>query len=177
MTETVKLPPTSTLYEYEFHELANLFPLIEDDEIDALILDIQRQGILNSITLYQGRILDGRNRYRAAKDARHKFTARDFVELAPGTDAKEFVISANVQRRQLKPEQRREFIGRLLRDMPSASNRQIAKLAASDDKTVADVRRKQEERWAEFSETWRGFSDTERSKFAFNGYSARMRFR
>jgi hypothetical protein len=40
-----------------------MFPLIEGDEYVALVLDIGRQRILNPITLFEGRILDGRNRY------------------------------------------------------------------------------------------------------------------
>ena len=165
MQEAVKLPPTATLFEYEFHELANLFPLVEGEDYSALIEDIRDHGILNPITLYQGRILDGRNRYRAAKESGHKFTPRDFVELAPNVDAREYVLSANVQRRQLKPEQRRQLVAKLIRKTPTESNRAIAKLAACDDKTVADERRKMEAALAEFMETWRGFCDWERTKF------------
>jgi hypothetical protein len=42
--------------DYEFHELAGLFPLIEGDEFDAFVDTFRRQGLLNPITLYQGRI-------------------------------------------------------------------------------------------------------------------------
>ena len=68
-------------------------------------------GLLNPITLYQGKILDGRNRYRAAKEAGCKLTAKDFRDLPPGEDPKAFVISTNAQRRQLNQEGKRKFIG------------------------------------------------------------------
>ena len=37
--------------DYEFHELAGLFPLIEGDEFDAFVDTFRRQGLLNPITL------------------------------------------------------------------------------------------------------------------------------
>jgi hypothetical protein len=51
--------------EYAFHELATVFPLLEGGEYTALIDDIRRHGLLEPITLFEGKILDGRNRYRA----------------------------------------------------------------------------------------------------------------
>jgi ParB-like chromosome segregation protein Spo0J len=53
--------------ELAFHPIANIFPLIEDDELDALIQSIRKRGVREPITLYEGEILDGRRRYRAAR--------------------------------------------------------------------------------------------------------------
>lgn len=44
MDDNTNLPPAPTLHEYQFHELADMFPLIEGDEYVALVLDIGRQG-------------------------------------------------------------------------------------------------------------------------------------
>jgi hypothetical protein len=142
-----------------------MFPLIEGDEYVALVLDIGCQGILNPITLFEGRILDGKNRYNAAKDAGHKFTARDFVELAPGTNPRDFVISANAQRRQMNADQKQQFIWKLIRDLPKESNRYIAKLAACDEKTVRNARAKLEDPSNELVERWNGLETVDRSKF------------
>ena len=60
-------PTPEPSFEYAFHELANEHPLMEGDEFDNLVEDIRKHGILDPIMLYQGMILDGRNRYRAAK--------------------------------------------------------------------------------------------------------------
>ena len=50
----------------EFHELANIFPLIEGEDLEALVEDIWKNGIQeNIIYTFEGKILDGRNRYRA----------------------------------------------------------------------------------------------------------------
>jgi ParB-like chromosome segregation protein Spo0J len=165
MDQTTKLPPTPTLCEYEFHELADMFPLIEGDEYDALVSAIQRQGLLNPITLFKGKILDGRNRYRAAKEAGHKFTARDYVELPQGVDPEEFVISANIHRRQLNNKQKREFIAKLIRKKPSESDRVIGKRAGVDGKTVASVREELKRQSKEFAKTWKNFSDADRQEF------------
>lgn len=49
-----------------FHQLANLFPLIEGDAFAELVEDIRAYGVREKIKILDGQILDGRNRYRAA---------------------------------------------------------------------------------------------------------------
>ena len=51
-----------------------------------------------------------------------------------------FVLSANLHRRHLTPEQKRELIVKVLKAKPEQSNRQTAKQVKADDKTVAKVR-------------------------------------
>jgi hypothetical protein len=53
-------------------------------------------------------------------------------------------LSANIHRRHLTAEQKRELIAKVLKAQPSKSNRTIAKQAKVDDKTVAVVRGKLE---------------------------------
>ena len=113
MSDVAKLPATPTP-EYEFHELAARFDLTEGEEYNSLIDSIERQGLLNPITLYQGKILDGRNRYRAAKAAKYRFAPRDFVELPASINPKDFVLSVNVQHRHLNTEQKRTLVIQLL---------------------------------------------------------------
>jgi hypothetical protein len=56
-----------------FHPLADLLPLLQGAEFDRLVADIAEQGLLNAITLYQGQILDGRNREKSAlRSLRHR---------------------------------------------------------------------------------------------------------
>jgi hypothetical protein len=165
MSDTAKLPTAPTLYEFEFHALAARFDLIEGEEYDALIDSIERQGLLHPITIYQGKILDGRNRYRAAKAARYNFTARDFVELRAGADPNDFVINTNVQRRHLNTDQKKELVIQLMRERPDASDRQIAKLTGVDPKTVGNHRRALEERSTEFAKAWRGLDKVQRREF------------
>jgi hypothetical protein len=50
----------------QFHQYANVFPLLDGEEFDTLAESIKRSGIREKIVLHEGKILDGRNRYRAA---------------------------------------------------------------------------------------------------------------
>ena len=50
----------------EFHEVANIFPMMQGDEFDALKADIDANGLREPVWLHpDGRIIDGRNRYLA----------------------------------------------------------------------------------------------------------------
>lgn len=85
-----------------FHPLANVFPLMEGEEFEALRLDIEAHGVREPIVLLDGEILDGRNRYRAAIGAGVDFKTFEF----DGDDPLAFVVSLNLRRRHLDESQR-----------------------------------------------------------------------
>jgi hypothetical protein len=126
------------LRAWEFHPLADLFPLMEGDEFEALVADIKTHGLRESIVTYQGKILDGRNRYRACHAAR----MQPYTEQGDGwiDDTAAYVISMNIRRRHLTGEQKRELIEKLLKASPERSNNALAKVVKVDDKTVGAVR-------------------------------------
>jgi hypothetical protein len=130
-----------------FHPLADIFPLMEGDEFDALVADIKANGLQKPIITYEGMILDGRNRYRAwiAAGIRRKLHENSEVIRIGGPDRPFFdpaayVISANIHRRHLTAEQKRELIAKLIKAQPKKSNRQIAKTAGVSHPHVAKVR-------------------------------------
>jgi hypothetical protein len=124
-----------------FHDLADTFPLISPEELKSLTEDIRKNGLHERITLFEGKILDGRNRYLAAKAAGITLTARDHFRTLPADlDPWDFVVSENIQRRHLTGEQKRDVIAALLTADPSKSDRAIAAVAKVDNKTVAKVR-------------------------------------
>jgi hypothetical protein len=138
MTDQSKPPADPP--EYTFHPLAETFPLISEDELSALAEDIRKNGMHEKITLFDGKILDGRNRYLALKQAGIKPTWENFRYLPKGVDPWDFVVSENIQRRHLTAEQKREVIASLLKADPTKSNRAIAATAKVDHQTVAAVR-------------------------------------
>src|SRR5690242_6164271 len=85
-----------------YHQLANIFPLIEGDAFKALVADVKEHGVREPIWLYQEKILDGRNRYRAASAAKVKCPS----QVYRGNDPLAFVISLNLKRRHLDESQR-----------------------------------------------------------------------
>lgn len=88
--------------ELEFHPLANIFPLIEGAEFEALVEDIRLNGQREPIVLLDGKILDGRNRYRACLRAGEDLASVTYY----GEDPVSFVISLNLRRRHLDESQR-----------------------------------------------------------------------
>jgi hypothetical protein len=72
------------------------------------------------------------------------FTGTYIFELEDGIDPYAFVISANIHRRHLTAEQRRDLIAAVLKADPTKSDRQIAETVRADHKTVGAVRAQQE---------------------------------
>jgi hypothetical protein len=89
--------------ELKYHPLAEIFPLLKGKEFAELVADIKANGVRQKITLHDGMILDGRNRHLACIEA---FVTPGFEDLPAGKDPGEFVLSANLHRRQLSESQR-----------------------------------------------------------------------
>lgn len=87
----------------EFHPLAELFPLMEGAEFEALVADILRHGLREPITLHAHKILDGRNRFRACEQAK---ILPIFEQWDCEGDIQAFVVSKNLHRRHLNESQR-----------------------------------------------------------------------
>jgi len=85
-----------------FHPLADCFPTLEGKPFAELVADIQQHGVLEPVWLYDGAILDGRNRYRASRIAGVACPTRTYT----GDDLVGFVVSMNLRRRHLDESQR-----------------------------------------------------------------------
>lgn len=86
----------------EDHPYSELFPLMGDSDLAALADDIEANGLRDPVYLFEGKILDGRNRYRACvlKGIDQK------VERYTGEDPIGFVVSKNLHRRHMTESQR-----------------------------------------------------------------------
>ena len=70
-----------------FHELASLMAMIEGKAKEDFKADIKLKGIQNKMMLFEGRLLDGRNRYTCGKELGFEFSEKDY-DLFTGTYAK-----------------------------------------------------------------------------------------
>jgi hypothetical protein len=141
---TTPTKPT-TFNDLTDHPLAEIFPLMEGVEFDALVDDIKANGVRELITLYEGKILDGRNRYRAVVKAamQYKLKEENFREYK-GTDPLGFVVSANLHRRHLTESQRATIAAKLVTttlghnqyNKTSITNEQAAKMLGVGEATV-----------------------------------------
>jgi hypothetical protein len=90
--------PVATLANAPVHPVADLFPYLGKDELIDLAQDIEENGQLQPIVLFEGAILDGRNRLAALKLA--GFSTADTIDYG-GDDPVGFIMSINLRRRHL----------------------------------------------------------------------------
>lgn len=110
-----------------FHPYSEVFPLLPDNELAELTEDIKAFGLRDSIWLYDGQILDGRNRWLACQRAKKEPHYRTFKGTPTGALA--LVVSANLKRRQLTIEQR-AFAAAKIATLRVGSNQHSPKNAA-----------------------------------------------
>lgn len=86
------------------HPLADLFPRLDGDDLQTLADDIADNGLHHAVVIYDGQVLDGRNRLAACELANVEPTFETFT----GTEeeALALVISLNLQRRHLTTAQK-----------------------------------------------------------------------
>jgi hypothetical protein len=149
----------------EAHPLAVMFPMIEGPELEALKASIATCGIREPIVIYEGKILDGRNRYAAGRVAGYRFVASNFEEFKEG-DPKAYVIDANVRRRHLSTAQKAEFVKRMIAEYPSMKDRQLAEMCGVGHMTVWKYRQPETDKAFEaFIAKWNTLTKEQRERF------------
>lgn len=86
---------------YEHHEAADAFPMMDAKRYEELKADIEKQGLRVPITLCDGKILDGRNRNKACEELGIEAKCEVFTG-----DPWAYVWSLNGERRDLVADQR-----------------------------------------------------------------------
>lgn len=95
------------------HPAADLFPMVEGDELRELCSDIKDRGLQQPIIVWRdGTLLDGRNRLVAC----YRTNQEVVLETYEGDDPVQFSLSANLHRRHLTPSQR-NMTGALAEDL------------------------------------------------------------
>jgi ParB-like chromosome segregation protein Spo0J len=124
---------------YEAHELSLAFPDMPPDQFKRLADDIRANGLNHPIVLLDGKILDGRHRYRGCIEVGVAPMFRDFMEGNPDEsshgDPVAFVTSENASRRHLNTSQLAHAIAAMAGwEREQAKKRQAA--AGGDKKSL-----------------------------------------
>jgi hypothetical protein len=144
------------------HPAAEAFPLLPPDELKGHADDIEANGLRQKVVIYRDAdgiewLVDGRNRLDAMESRGRllltpngqlnpKYVGEIVHQMGQPPDIAALVISLNDKRRHNTLAQRRVAIANVLKTDPSKSNRQAAKAAGVDHKTVAAVRAEAEGR-------------------------------
>jgi site-specific DNA-methyltransferase (adenine-specific) len=126
----------------EFHPVANIFPLMSGDEFESLTDDIRANGLREAIWLHQdGRIIDGRNRYRACEVAA---VEPEYRTLTAPVSLVAFVSSMNLKRRHLNAAEKVKVAVEMLPHLEAeAKERQrMGKQKIADPEDVGQARDK-----------------------------------
>lgn len=90
---------TTSEQELAVHPLARLIPLISLGDLDRLYDDISEHGVNEPLIMFEGQVLDGRNRLAVASTLGVPVTLKEFE--GNEYEARAFVWSANAARRHL----------------------------------------------------------------------------
>ncbi len=131
MNAVAHIEPEATLHRAPaepmiWHDLANLFPLLEGEAFWSLVEDIKANGVREPIVMFEGKVLDGRNRYLAAREAGVSYPVTEYE----GDDPLAFVVSLNLKRRHLNESQRAMAAARIAK-LPRGANQHTAIAAPS----------------------------------------------
>lgn len=87
----------------EHHPIADIFPMMSEEEYEGLREDIRQHGQREPITVWRGLLVDGRNRLRACEELGIE---PEIGELLEETDPVQYAFSQNLHRRHLTVAQR-----------------------------------------------------------------------
>ena len=93
----------ANFHELEVHPACLILPEMDADDYEKLKEDISGFGLRHPIILYQGKILDGRHRYRACLELGIEPW---FEDWQGGSSVVEFVLGENLYRRHLSQSQK-----------------------------------------------------------------------
>ena len=126
--------------QLEAHPIADRYPLLEGEDFEAFKASTAANGQRVPIVLYQGKILDGRNRYRACRELGLLPEATD-CGCQMDEQATTLADVLNLDRRHLTREQKRAVIAYKLTQNPGQSDRSIAAEVNVSPTTVSTVRK------------------------------------
>lgn len=122
----------------EFHEAANIFPLMDESALSELAADIAANGLREPIWRHRdGRIIDGRNRWLAC--AKVGVTCHGHTYQGDDASILPFVISHNLHRRHLSAGQRAAIASELATMQAGHRTDLVQKTTRSDEMSAKDA--------------------------------------
>lgn len=118
------------------HPAADLFPMMPDEELQALADDIATNGLHQPVVTYEGQILDGRNRAKACRLAGVEVQTEEWSD--PGCGPVAWVVSQNVRRRHLTATQRAALAVDLLPELEAEAKARQAHGSTAPGKTLVE---------------------------------------
>lgn len=120
----------------KWHSYAELFPWMDDAAFADLKADIAKNGVLEPIVFMGDAILDGRNRYIAARELGIEYPRVEFT----GDDPLGFVLAKNLARRHLTDRQRADVAAKIAK-LPKGANqhRPIGQSSLAEAAEMMDV--------------------------------------
>ena len=115
-----------------FHEVVDLFPLMEGEAFNLLKADIAEHGQREPIWTWQGKVIDGRNRYLACQALGVEPKSREWDGHG---SLVAFVVSLNLRRRHLDSGQR-AALGAEILDRLKAEAKERQRAAGGDRHTA-----------------------------------------
>jgi len=118
------------------HPAANLFPMLNEAALADLAADIAANGQREPVVLWEGKVIDGRNRLAACERAG---VVPCFTALTHCPDPVAYVMSANLHRRHLTEAQRVALAVKILPSLEQAAAERQKALAGSRPNAGADL--------------------------------------
>jgi hypothetical protein len=136
------LPPDNLIA----HPIADEWPMADPYEFEGLKESIKKIGIQQPIVLYSDdgklKILDGRNRWQAAREVHYPLKPTDFkIFLGTLEEAASYASAVNDNRRHMSKDQKEARVARLLKKYPSMPSRKLAVMAGVSHTTIAKLRK------------------------------------
>jgi ParB-like nuclease domain len=102
--------------QYRHHPVTSSFPMMKEEEMQGLVEDIKKHGLVQPIVLdSEGAVVDGRCRLLACEIAG---VEPRFRKLEEGTDVEAYFVSANIARADYTPGQRAMWCAQIERLCP-----------------------------------------------------------
>lgn len=117
---------------YERHPIGAMWPEMTGDAFATLVADVQKSGLCEPIVLYEGKILDGWNRYRACREAGVTPLINPWTPRHEGDTPEAYVLSRNKERRHLEPGQLAMIAAEMLERRKQAGQNTTQQQAANE---------------------------------------------